>query len=222
LHGGSSLWTSHFEWNPLASWAGKKYQSQFKEGGAFIIVPRANEDLRDGHGLTWNDAHVEPLFLAIEDFLDKHPNADRSRVYVGGYSMGGGMTWLMLRARPDYFAAAVPCCPTISYLPAEDELPKFAKLPVWTIVGKGDTGITNAVLKIMPELLKNAKSAGTDTRFLELPKGYKMPDGKSVIPNDHCVWIPMFNNLLYDDGKPYADLDGVTVQSTLTDWLNNV
>ncbi|MDR0905526.1 MAG: hypothetical protein LBN00_05045, partial [Oscillospiraceae bacterium] len=94
LHGGTSTWTNLFEFNPISTWTEDAIQSQFPSGGAYLMTPRANEDLRPGHGLSWNAAHVAPFFAALDDFLAKNPNIDEKRVYVGGFSMGGGMTWL--------------------------------------------------------------------------------------------------------------------------------
>jgi predicted peptidase len=169
--------------------------------------------------MTWNETQVAPTLAAIDAFLKAHPDADAERIYCGGYSMGGGMTWLVLRARPDFFAAAVPCCPAQYYLPNADEFSKFDDTPIWSLLGEEDTYITRAVLEIMPEILERARLAGTDTRVTVLPHEFLFPDGETRTPVDHLVWIPALNNLRYDDGTPYADRDGV-VLPPLIEWLN--
>ncbi|MDR1065632.1 MAG: prolyl oligopeptidase family serine peptidase, partial [Oscillospiraceae bacterium] len=221
--------TNQFEYNPIANWAGDGFQKLFAQGGAYIITPRANEDLRPGHGISWNRLQTAPLFAALEDFVKTHPDADARRIYVGGYSMGGGMTWLLIRERPDFFAAAVPCCPRLDYA-ADDfsdqealnaALAPLAGLPIWEIHGEGDSVTPpEQSVPLRRALLSNAAAANTDTRFLTLPTGYLFPDGKTPTPVDHLVWIPALNNLLFDDGAPYRDVSGALVETTLIEWLN--
>jgi predicted esterase len=220
LHGGTSVWTSHFEWNPIASWANEKFQSQFRDGGCYIIVPKANEDLRPGHNQTWNGKQVEPFIAALDDFFTKHANADPAHVYIGGYSMGGIMTWITAAAHPEKFAAALPCCGCSAPDVFKRQLENLENLPVWALVGKGDTNCANQFGEHMPALIEAVKKNGIESRLTVLPKGYMMPDGKTRIPHDHCVWIPMFNNMLFDSGAPYKDKDGLPVPSTVIDWLN--
>ncbi|MDR2360176.1 MAG: prolyl oligopeptidase family serine peptidase [Oscillospiraceae bacterium] len=221
LHGGTSIWTSHFEWNPIASWASGKFQGLFNAGGCYIIVPKANEDLRPGHNQAWNDRQAEPFMKALEDFLAKHESADPAHVYVGGYSMGGIMTWITASAYPEKFAAALPCCGCGEPDVFKRQLERLENLPVWAFAGKGDTKYANLFEEHIPSLIEKAKKNGIESRLTILPEGYLMPDGKTRIPHDHCVWIPMFNNMLFDSGEPYGDKDGAAVPSTVIDWLNN-
>lgn len=48
------------------------------------------------------------LPAVVEYFLDKYPSLDQSRVYVTGYSMGGGATLHAINGNAKYFAAACP------------------------------------------------------------------------------------------------------------------
>jgi predicted peptidase len=130
------------------------------------------------------------------------------------------MTWLVIREHPERFAAAVPCCPRTDYIGDFAELDRLAALPIWCIHGEGDA-VTPPDLseRLKKVLLKNAARSGADTRFLILPTGYLFPDGVTKTPVDHLVWIPMFSNLLYNDGTKYRDRDGSEVQSTLIKWL---
>ena len=59
------------------------------------------------HSPVWtNAADVMPIF--VEYFLEKFPALDPSRVYVTGYSMGGGCTLNTINGNAKYFAAATP------------------------------------------------------------------------------------------------------------------
>jgi pimeloyl-ACP methyl ester carboxylesterase len=216
LHGGTSVWTSHFEFNPIANWASDGFQSRFKAGGAYIMVPRAYEDLRDGHGISWNPWHVGLFLSTLDDFFKAHPDCDRERVYIAGYSMGGYMTWLAAKNHPERFAAAVPCCSSGQVIKGE-QLKRVAKLPFWAIHCQGDMMPLESVTRPMQALM----DLNPLSRLLVLPSGFKFPDGSPTIHN-HLVWIPVLNDLLYNDNTPYSDNNGVPVASTLIEWLNAV
>jgi dienelactone hydrolase len=217
VYGGGNTWTSLLELNPIAAWAGEAFQSEFDAGGAYIMTPRANEDLNEGHQQTWNQAQVAPFFLALDDFIAKNPNVDADRIYVGGYSMGGGMTWLALRERPDFFAAAFPTCP-FPYMPygtgAAVELDEFAALPIWQTHGIADPIIPSTfTTDMIGPLSAGAKRTDTDTRFTILPEGF------SFIM-DHLAWLPVLQNFTEADGSLTVDMDGKPVPGTVTSWLN--
>lgn len=94
----------------------KEFAEEFP---AIFIVPQC-----PGEGL-WAPLHLknaEPypdelgetdtfklLVSLIEETCEKY-NADRSRIYITGLSMGGFGTWNMIMNHPDLFAAAVPIC----------------------------------------------------------------------------------------------------------------
>lgn len=122
------------ERSDIALWASESYQSRFKEsGGAFILAPRSVEE----KSLYWTNELIYPLRAAIDDFISKNAaNVDLSRIYVGGYSMGGKMTLKMAVAYPELFAAIFPICP--AWVPGEDATEKIADIPVWLVSGAND------------------------------------------------------------------------------------
>jgi hypothetical protein len=183
------------------------------------MAPNAHE-VKGENGRVWNESQVQAVYNAIDDFIVKNPNVDTTRIYIGGFSMGGGMTWAMVNARPDFFAAAFPCCAAPWLMPSVSELNTVASLPMWIIHGYYDPVVpvvTN--LNYEPIMMANAKATNTDTRFTILDHVI-MPDGKTPVPNEHLVWVAALNNMLFDDGSKYADRDGVPVESTLIEWLN--
>ncbi|MDR3310901.1 MAG: prolyl oligopeptidase family serine peptidase [Oscillospiraceae bacterium] len=214
LHSGTHTQTSLFEFNPIANWAKDEMQSRFAEGGAYIIAPRANEDLRDGHGMSWNSAQVEPFFLMLRDFLKQHPDADADRVFIGGFSMGGFMTWLCLAAHPERVKGAVPCCGM--YVLSEDERKAALSVPVFCVHGEGDFDTDGVRTEMKPYLGANEKS-----RIAVLAHGYLFPDGVTPTPVDHLVWIPALNDFEFNDGTDYADADGAKIPR-ITGWINAI
>lgn len=63
---------------------------------------------------------AEMLPALVHYMLDTYPALDASRVYVTGYSMGGGATLLSVYGEPSLFAASVPGSP-LSYAPTDEQ-----------------------------------------------------------------------------------------------------
>lgn len=153
------------ERSDIALWASDDYQSRFKgSGGAFILAARSVEEKE----LYWTDELIYPLRSAIDDFISKNKaNIDVSRIYVGGYSMGGKMTLKMAVAYPELFAAAFPICP--AWVPGEDAAAKISDMPVWLVSGANDP-LVNYFTMAMP-VWKNITSqtnCAEDCRFSTL------------------------------------------------------
>jgi len=204
--------------NEIANWASEDYQKQFTAGGAYIMAPRANADL--GIGLRWGNEQVGSLLAAIDDFIAQNDDIDTDKIYIGGFSIGGGMTWLMLQGRADFFAAAFPAAPVDRHLPAADKIAEFATTPIWSIYGEGDMTVPYGVqIPKLDALHAAAKEAGVDSRLTVLGKGFTLPNGTAAA-QDHCEWALSLNNMKLNDGTLVKDKDGVAVESTLIEWLN--
>ena len=65
----------------------------------------------------------------VEYMLDTYPALDASRVYVTGYSMGGGATNRAICSAPQLFAAAVPQA-ALAYPATEEQAAQFAKYDI--------------------------------------------------------------------------------------------
>ncbi len=81
------------------------------------------------------------MALAIMDELRQEFSIDERRVYVMGQSMGGAGTWNMIASRPQFFAAAVTCCGSIS----KDDGTASIETPVWNFHGEADATVPVAV-----------------------------------------------------------------------------
>lgn len=118
----------------IAFWTSDEFQTRFKgTEGAFIFAPRSLEE----ESLFWSDSLIRPLYAAIDDFIAKNKNnIDLSRIYMGGYSMGGKMTLRMAVEYPEMFAAIFPICP--AWIPSVEQCERISHIPVWMTSGVPD------------------------------------------------------------------------------------
>ena len=81
----------------------------------------------------------EVLHLLVEYMLDTYPALDPERVYMTGYSMGGGATLRGAAGSPQTFAAIVPMAPA-TYYPTEEQIAKFEEcdLPIMFLTSYND------------------------------------------------------------------------------------
>lgn len=242
LHGsgqGANVWTPlindyHFLHGRGISKFADIHQPLFHGGGAYIMIPRSNEDFAEGHGMRWNTLQVGAFFAAVDDFLAKNPEIDRDRIYVGGFSIGGGMVWSVIRERPGFFAAALPVAAPGRFMPDPNspEINNFVSLPIWAVHSVQDTvvmvdtdtqvtpNIPWGSRPVMNAIIPLATAAGTDSRLTLLHPVYYL--------GAHLEYVAVCNNMVnpyYTDGRLYAN--GLTmsdpydyVESTVIDWLN--
>jgi predicted peptidase len=81
--------------------------------GAFLYAPQAP--------LNWRPKFITDCVMTMVDRALVDYEADPTRLYLSGYSSGGGGTWNMLSRYPKRFAAAVPVSPVSAepdFLPA--------------------------------------------------------------------------------------------------------
>ena len=201
---------------PISNFASPEYQAKFTGGGAYIVVPRANEDLGmmatgDYYfytkswisGENFDDdyppqSQVPELTAAIRQFLnEERENVDLSQVYLAGYSAGGYMTWQTILAMPDIFAAAAPICHA-RIVPTHEQMQTVKNIPLWVICGEKDYLYPQFVAPTIENL---RKTHGADLRTTIFEDVYN-PD-YSLAPSQHASWVPVTNNMFYNDGKPY-------------------
>lgn len=100
LHGGGDAGTNNLN---QIRWDVDFLFAEAKRRGAFLYAPQAPQNWRPK---TLTDNVVTMLDQAAAQF-----SVDPDRVYLTGYSSGGGGTWNMLSRYPDRFAAAMPVAP---------------------------------------------------------------------------------------------------------------
>ena len=89
----------------------------------YIIVPVSKRG--------WGQ-HIDNLKKVMDDLV-ANAQGDAQRIYITGFSMGGGGTWQFLERYPDYFAAALPMGSGI-----RGDIDKLKDIPVWVNIGEND------------------------------------------------------------------------------------
>ena len=89
----------------------------------YIIVPVSKRG--------WSQ-HIDDI-KKVSDELIADGQGDRQRIYITGFSMGGGGTWEFLNRYPDYFAAALPMGSGL-----RGNIKKMKDIPIWTNIGEND------------------------------------------------------------------------------------
>ena len=150
LHGGGPRWfnMSFQQQLAIAQQMGMKRGFDLAElAGKRLIVLDPNAAER------WDADWLDTM---LDYVLKTFPEIDHDRVYVMGYSAGGGATWRWINQSPDRFAAAAPCGFTGGS--PQDDAKKLAQLPIWAMAG-GEDGRNPAGIKKMVERLKAAGNA---------------------------------------------------------------
>lgn len=212
------------ETSDIGAWATPELQQRFKgTKGAFILAMRSPEEKT----ICWNDNLILPLRAAIDDFIAKNKaNIDISRIYLGGYSMGGKMVLKMAVAYPEMFAAIFAVCP--AWVPGKEAAAKISDIPMWLTSGRTDP-IVNYYSMVMPvwDAVISQSNVAEKCRFSTLSK-VTFPDGKKTYIG-HLSWYSVnYDMFSSEDGDyPYmltVDGNGNTVTLTYPDgmisWLS--
>lgn len=205
LHGMSegSYEGKQIEKNNIAYWTSEEFQSRFTNGGAFILAARSLENM----GYYWDEELIEPLRAAIDDFIAQNSDlVDVSRIYIGGFSMGGKMTLKMAVAYPEIFAAAFPICP--AWQPTLEQTALLSELPVWLISGKRDP-LVNYKLSVLPTWNKLVETR-TDRSSLRLStlSTTTNPDGSRTLSGHHS-WFAVTYDMFSVENGDYPKLSTI-------------
>lgn len=115
----------------------------YKDFPAIFIAPQCPNDVRWVE-TDWDKCNYDSdavgetdrlkLVRALIDEICEEYEADRSRIYITGISMGGYGTWNMIMHYPELFAAAMPICGAADVSKAE----KLLQLPIRTFHSADD------------------------------------------------------------------------------------
>ena len=129
LHGGGGIGSDNarhlIDFNPLLSYA--------KANGAYLYLPQTTSAF-------WHLSNRPEKVMEMIDKVISERNVDPSRVYVTGFSMGGGGAWDFLKLYPDRFAGGIPIAgikPRVSGKPEE-----LLETPLWAFHARDDTVVS--------------------------------------------------------------------------------
>lgn len=214
---------AQIEDNNISLWASDELQSRFNNGGAFLFVPRTHEESNE----YWDDKYIISVKAAIDSFISQNKKSiDLTRIYVGGFSMGGKMTLKMITSYPGMFAAAFPMCP--AYVPTENQFRAIENMPIWLSTSKYDIiAGYHSTGKRAWEGLCEYTNVPEKCRFTLFGK-VVYPDGTKT-PSNHHIWFAVSNDMFTYDGKTYpntvtTDANGTKVYFKypygIISWLN--
>ncbi len=196
--------------------ASPAYQREM--GGAYIVVPLANEKLCDDGKLaeTFSEKYFEPLKGIVERV---RAGGSTGRVFAMGGSLGGWMTWKLAEKFPKMLDGIIPI--STGYIPTDGRLENIARhnISVFVTLGQHDETFDFAeniaprirkmeelgFLMYFPEWVKNG-DGGTASLFY----GWEM--------GQHCMINQVQANLIYDDGTPYCE----RLPRGVTGWIKDV
>ena len=183
LHGGGQRWwnNSFQQQLVIAAQMGMKRGFDLAEltgKGLVVLDPNTAE--------RWNANSLDTM---LDYVLETFPEIDKDRVYVMGYSAGGGATWRWINQSADRFAAAAPCGFTGGS--EKDDAKKLAKLPIWAMAG-GDDGKNPAGIR---KMVKRLKAAGNvNVKHTEFEGADHRAGGRAVFSTVELVeWMLGFS-----------------------------
>lgn len=173
LHGSGGLGTDNLKQMGLGNvfgtrlWALPDNQKRFP---CYVVVPQTDRGWvrygppQPGDSVARNVPGLGDgarLALEIVSALQHEFPIDARRIYVTGQSMGGGGTWHMIAQRPNFFAAAVPCCGSATL----DDVAPSAGTPLWNFHGNADPTVPVAVSRDRIAALRKAGGRPFHTEY---------------------------------------------------------
>lgn len=208
MHGTSNA----LEGDVCINYAGAEFYSkeeyQKPVGGAYILVPLANE-YRDENGKVqgmWNEDYAPSVYSLIKDFINKHTkkNGGISKKFIFGNSSGGRMSIIMTAAYSEFFDAVIPM--GASEIPDEKLLDLYDEhdISLFFAMGKRDefNDYQKEIVPLLPRMqtMKNSY-VFTPEWVYNGDKGIASINF-GVEMGQHCIINPMHCNLMFDDGTP--------------------
>ena len=177
---------------------------RFSNGGTVWANPE-NQEKYPTHVLAPRNATTTESMHKVKAVIDawiEEGKVDPNRVYITGFSMGGGSTWTFLRTFPDYAAAAAPLCPAGGPNSVENAQ-KVANLPLWTFVDAEDF--------LYDSVVNNDKTYSpywNDSLLTIIPfNQLNDPPYNGHRFDGHAVWLPVYNEYVHPE------------RGMLIDWL---
>lgn len=217
---------SQLDDSTMAYWASQELQSRWKDtGGAYILLPRSPEDELQ----YWNKSLVDPLRALIDSFISKHgENVDTTRIFIGGSSAGGEMSWDMAITYPEYFAGIYPLAATGTR--SAEDIQKAKDVAIWIFSSIYDP-IVNYFANVMPTWTNICKyNSNPQNCRLSSFNTVLNPDGSKGDSN-HRLYTTISYDFFTIDGSVYpnvttTDGNGATVNFEYSEgmisWMSGI
>ena len=175
--------------------------------GAFVLVPRF-PTLNVSLAWAGENANIKKF---VDNFIVEYKdNVDTSRIYVGGYSMGGKAAMSFAATYPNFIAACFPASSIYLLSSATSDLKALANTPTWFFTCKDD----DFWGKPVPQQsdwetfigYSNIKASVRWTQF-EMPLyNYNGSIITSLGYNEHNAWDPIPHDLIMLSGSMYPNM----------------
>ena len=207
------------------NYAGAEFYSkdeyQKSLGGAYILVPLANEHKdKEGNCVgSWDDSYLPKIHDLICNFEKTFADGRISKRVVFGNSSGATMCFKLASAYPDFFNILVPIGG--NKIPDDQTLDIYEKngIRIFYAIGMHDEFVSfEEVIKPRLERISKIKGSRVFT-----PEWVYNGDGGIASINfgmemgQHCLVNPMHCNLMFDNGKPMD----ATLPQGITGWLHD-
>ncbi len=201
-------------------YASEAYQAAMG-GGAFIIVPLANEARLEDDTIvgSWDEAYL-PYLKNIYDKVCEEHAANIGLRFMMGASSGGYVTWRMLELYGDYFQGAITIAS--GYIPNTESLKKIESAGIRVLVAhsrhdemasfeecvaprEAEFAAMNNCICFFPEWIRNEDKGVASVNY-----GMEM--------GQHCMINQIQANLIYHDGTCYDE----RLPKGVTGWIHEV
>ena len=181
-----------------------------------------------GHG-EYPSLYADVLKSCIDDYVDRHPDVDPKRIYLGGCSNGGFMTMHMLIRHPKYFAAAYPTCEAYADANISDnEIKALAEENIWIVQSYDDTTV-DPKTHCIPTFQRMVK-AGARNVWMSMFENVVGIDNPGQKLFGHFSWCYLFNDVVTmsqeqseGDVKPSNNGGGSVApqgHANIFEWMN--
>lgn len=201
-------------------YASEKYQEAMG-GGAFVIVPLANEARLEDDTIvgSWDEVYL-PYVKAIYDKVCEENAANIGDKFMMGASSGGYVTWRMLELYGDYFKGGIPIAS--GYIPNAESLKKIEGAGIYLLVAHSrhdemasfdkcvapreeELNAMENCICFFPEWIRNEDKGVASVNY-----GMEM--------GQHCMINQIQANLIYNDGTCYDE----RLPKGVTGWIREV
>ncbi len=201
-------------------YASPKYQQEMG-GGAFIIIPLANERrTEEGEVIGgWSPEYSRPVMDIIRQMCRQNAAHVGKKILLGG-SSGGYFSWQLAQDYPNEIDGCIPI--SSGYVPEDEELEKIEEGGVHVLVAHGrhdELAPFSACIAPREERLLNMKNC-----VCYFPEWVRNGDGGVASLNfgfemgQHCLINQIQANLMYLDGTCYDE----RFPKGITGWIREL